>query len=843
MKEPSLNDAAPLAGGAVVNETNSSKYSRASWTDDKTRDLKPLDHARGLFARGIPPLPIPHKSKKCLVRQWSRLRLKSEELPKYFDRSPLNIGGLLGEPAGWIVDVDLDHPLAIELADRYLPATSMMWGRASKRRSHRLYRLTGPAQTRMWKDPTEGMIVELRSTGCQSVAPGSTHPSGERVEWDADGDPATVDPADLIEGIEGLYKAALTIRAGTSAPPTSTAAPPGPAPLGATNTAYAREALHRESLKVAAAPEGTRNDTLNRAAFSVGTLIGCGELDRGLAEQSLHDAARTCGLPESEARSTVRSGIEAGLKSPRDRSSQGSVRTQTLADATNSEVSVPAPAPAFDVTALIPPSVQHVGHYWNALAHSTQTPFEMSAVLGLAVASGCICQIAEVRGYGDHVEPAPIWGLVLCDSAARKSAVLKDLCDPIVAWERRRAEELRSTIAEATERRGLDELRLESLRKSVSIKNDPSSREEALLLARSIAEERVPSVPVLLTSEPTLEALAQQMMANHERALIASAEADIFDIAQGRYSGVQNLGLLLKGHAGDPFRSPRVTRTGDFMDRPTIAMAMCVQPEAVKDLWSDAQAKGRGLLARFAVIAPPDRIGFRETRPAPVPKQHREGWAATLGRLLAHEPGDAAVYIRLSAEADDLYREFQVATEKALGDGDLEDRKAWGGKLCGLALRIALTLHALGTWGQSGKPADFPRIGIETMRAAIAWANFLASAEKHARARLGETEVHARLRTLVNWITSKGGSVTPSEVSRGLQRYRKSPSAVDDATKDLDRLKAGGYGDWHPSNGGPDGGRPTNRFQLFAAGTRTETPHEPAAGESRLPAGSQERRA
>ena len=42
-----------------------------------------------------------------------------------------------------------------------------------------------------------------------------------------------------------------------------------------------------------------------------------------------------------------------------------------------------------------------------------------------------VCNVARVRGHGDHVEPAQLWGLVLCEPAVRKSAVLSDLLAPI----------------------------------------------------------------------------------------------------------------------------------------------------------------------------------------------------------------------------------------------------------------------------------------------------------------------------------------------------------------------------------------------------------------------------
>ncbi len=82
--------------------------------------------------------------------------------------------------------------------------------------------------------------------------------------------------------------------------------------------AYARAALDDEVNRVRNAPEGTRNDALNRAAHALGQLVGAGALDRGDVERALVGAALAAGLGEREAERTIRSGIDAGEKEPRD---------------------------------------------------------------------------------------------------------------------------------------------------------------------------------------------------------------------------------------------------------------------------------------------------------------------------------------------------------------------------------------------------------------------------------------------------------------------------------------------------------------------------------------------
>ncbi|HET6530197.1 MAG TPA: bifunctional DNA primase/polymerase [Actinoplanes sp.] len=82
---------------------------------------------------------------------------------------------------------------------------------------------------------------------------------------------------------------------------------------------YAVAALEAETDRVARAPVGTRNDTLNRAAFALGRLAGAGLLDAREVAYELAAAARHAGLGRAEIRRTIRSGLTAGQQQPLDR--------------------------------------------------------------------------------------------------------------------------------------------------------------------------------------------------------------------------------------------------------------------------------------------------------------------------------------------------------------------------------------------------------------------------------------------------------------------------------------------------------------------------------------------
>lgn len=80
---------------------------------------------------------------------------------------------------------------------------------------------------------------------------------------------------------------------------------------------YAHAALDRECLAVARAAEGTRNDTLNTAAFNLGQLVAGGYLDGQTVLDRLSSAATDAGLDPSEIRNTAPRGIRDGAKKPR----------------------------------------------------------------------------------------------------------------------------------------------------------------------------------------------------------------------------------------------------------------------------------------------------------------------------------------------------------------------------------------------------------------------------------------------------------------------------------------------------------------------------------------------
>jgi Bifunctional DNA primase/polymerase, N-terminal len=157
--------------------------------------------------------------------------------------------------------------------------------------------------------------ADWRGHGGLVVAAPSRHASGGRYRWLR---PLTTELPEVPEGLRRLL----------APPPTArTTRPPAPLPAdggGGRAGRYARAALQREAARVRAAAPGSCNDTLNRAAFSLGQLVAAGLLDpdqvRGvLLAAALAAPATGHADRERKATATIASGLRGGAAKPRHR--------------------------------------------------------------------------------------------------------------------------------------------------------------------------------------------------------------------------------------------------------------------------------------------------------------------------------------------------------------------------------------------------------------------------------------------------------------------------------------------------------------------------------------------
>lgn len=140
--------------------------------------------------------------------------------------------------------------------------------------------------------------VDWRGTGGYVVAPPSRHARGTAYTW--------------LSRVSTLPDCPPALRDLVTGPPL-------PVSTGRRIVhpdRYAEVALDAQAHRVARAMVGTRNDTLNRAAFALGRLVGAGLLDERTVARELAAAARYAGLPRLETMRTIRSGLTAGRRRP-----------------------------------------------------------------------------------------------------------------------------------------------------------------------------------------------------------------------------------------------------------------------------------------------------------------------------------------------------------------------------------------------------------------------------------------------------------------------------------------------------------------------------------------------
>jgi hypothetical protein len=187
----------------------------------------PHDIALGYIVnRKWKPIPVPYREKFPILDDWGNLEITAANVAQYFNGGPQNIGVLLGPKSNGLTDVDLDCAEAIRLAKPFLPSTGSQFGRASKPVSHLLYNIPdAPNQGSLKlvdpnidpsKDGKTNCIIELRMGGgtkaAQTVFPGSTHESGEPVEWYHDGEVAVSSYAELKAAVTKIAAATLLVR-------------------------------------------------------------------------------------------------------------------------------------------------------------------------------------------------------------------------------------------------------------------------------------------------------------------------------------------------------------------------------------------------------------------------------------------------------------------------------------------------------------------------------------------------------------------------------------------------------------------------------------------------------
>lgn len=204
-----------------------------------------------------------------------------------------------------VIDVDLPAALASldRLVDVKLPVT--MTGLTGGGGLHLVYRCDdedlGNSAGRLPGLDGDLPGIDLRANGGYVVASPSTHASGGRYAWLRTEVPIAPVPEWLKQPVRTYVAPDVT----------------GVVEFEGDGTPYGLAVLRDELDRLRAAQVGARNHQLNRSAFSLAQLVAGGELLEGPARSAVLGVALAIGLDEPEARQTIDSAFDAGLRLPR----------------------------------------------------------------------------------------------------------------------------------------------------------------------------------------------------------------------------------------------------------------------------------------------------------------------------------------------------------------------------------------------------------------------------------------------------------------------------------------------------------------------------------------------
>jgi hypothetical protein len=294
------------------------------------------------------------------------------------------------------------------------------------------------------------------------------------------------------------------------------------------------------------------------------------------------------------------------------------------------------------------------------------------------------------------------------------------------------------------------------------------------------------------------------------RLSVMSAEGGIFDIIAGRYSGVPNMEVFLKGHAGDRLRVNRQTRR-EYIDAPALTIGLAVQPDVLKDIGKVKGFEGRGLLARFLYSLPVSTVGYRKIITNPVP----ETTAATYGARVINltlslaEWTDPAV-IQLSPDAALIAYQDRIESKLKPRGGHLSHISNWAGKLAGATARMAALLHLAEHLGE-GYAHPVPEA---TMRAAIELGEYYTAHALAVFDVMGADAVLGRARSVLDALRDNGWEdVSRRDVFTVLSRSEV--PTVTDLEPALALLEDHGYlRSYQPERTGKRGRPPAPRLQV-----------------------------
>jgi len=699
-----------------------------------------LSIAKGYRRAGFSVIPLLPKSKKPAIpwREFQKRLPTEEELEAWFDNgSQYNIGIVTGKVSGLAV-LDADSVEAVEWCEANLPKTPAV---KTARGRHYYFRFRDGLKNSV---RVNGLNLDVRGQGGYVAAPCSIHESGAVYHWvegrGLDDIPLAEFPTHLLIGRNEKTSSNKEAKTGNK---------------------YGQAALASELTKLCAATEGERNDNLNRAAFSLGTLVAGGGLDKHQVEASLLSAAISIGLTEAEARTTIKSGMDAGALEPRT-APKGNEHGATVSSITETRKEIhtdPVPLPDelspvadFDFS-LLPDAVRP---WAEDISERIQCPPDFVAV-------GVITSLAGVLGRKVAIRPqertnwtvvANMWGIVVGRPGVLKSPAIEATLAPLKRLIAKATEHYSMAYEDYKLNQAVTKVRAEVAEKTArkQLEKDSSADLSAVLAVDKVDEPMLKRYTANDTSPASLGELLRQnqngLLVYRDELVSLLKGLDREDQAEGR-------GFYLSGWAGDsPYTFDRIGRGLNLhIEAVCLSVLGGTQPGRLAEYIGQAVRGGTGddgLIQRFGLLVWPDTSGTWKDVDRWPDNEAKNAAFRVYERLDNLEPAsigaqqdvdldgklEGSPYLRLSAGALEMFQEWRINLEARLRSGDLhqalESHFAKYRKLIpGLALISHLADNGTGP------------VSEKAMLKALAWGDYLETHAFRAYGAISHPEVAA----------------------------------------------------------------------------------------------------
>ena len=782
----------------------------SSTSIDILNNLSAREAAEVYLRAGLSVVPVPHRKKGCVLDDWTRVQVGVNELDKYFpDGKPSNIGVRNGQASGGLIDVDLDVPQAVDIANKFLPLTQWVSGRESSPRSHRWFKVQATIATEQFKDIDGSMILEIRSDGTQTVLPPSAHSdTGERVIWfERNGQPTEVEAQRLQLDVRRVAAATVISRHWP-----------------------AKGSRHDAALALAGGllRAGWDKKEVERFVLAVADAAGDDEArhrvrDVASTAKQLMADSKTTGWP-TLSKLLGRNGPEVVEK----------VRgwlgvAQTPQSQNQSADSGPRPwpdlIPLLNTTTELPPFPKDVLPEWlrswvEATSVALQVPEDLPAALGLAVCSAGVSQKLVAKPRHGWTEPINTYWVCALPPSDRKTQTVNRALAPVFDIQQRMREEIVPARRDAESRKNALTKRADRLENEFGKANSPEERLQILADLTAVRTEldeiALPPVPQLIVDDETPANLTKVLCEQGGRLLQASAEGTLFENI-GRWSVKPEFDIYLKGYSGDPLSVGRVTRERTECRHPALTCVVAPQPAVIEALGDEPSLSGRGFLARWFYCLPMSKVGRRVIAPPPVSSSVRDryhdcvSWLWNVPQLLDEDGRPKPQEVAFTTEADAVIRDFERYLEPQLAEGaELWFLAGWGGKAAGGAVRLATIMHLADSVGCDVNV--LPPVSVDVARRAVRLVrDYMIPHAKAAFAIIGANIRINRARKVVRWLQlSRRQFVSVRDVNQALKGTIKT---VDELHPVLDLLEEHGY--IRPATMPERGGRGRSRSPMY----------------------------